>query len=133
MLSATRPDTPAATSTQDATVTSASATATGLASSTPDSPGASAAVTTQPQQPALPDTDDATDRSANSGADTTQPIAANGSADATTETVPAAAAEAGQPADGGGHAPDQDATQRMEPVGKPRSPKPPTREGKPGS
>jgi hypothetical protein len=139
MLSATRPDTPAAASTQDATVTSASATATGLASSTPSSPGASAsaAVTTQPQQAALPDTDDATDRSANGGADTTQPIAANGSTDATTETDPAAeaeaAAEADQPADGGGHAPDQDATQRMEPVGKPRSPKAPTQEGKPGS
>src|SRR4029453_6502799 len=127
MLSATRPDTPAATSTQDATVTSASATATGLASSTPDSPGASAAVTTQPQQPALPDTDDATDRSANGGADTTQPTgahapapraprdpparwgtggadtpqptAASGPADAPPETAPAAAAEAGQPAD----------------------------------
>jgi hypothetical protein len=133
MLSATRPDTPAAASTQDATVTSAPA-ATGLAS-TPGSPGASisAAVTTRPEQPALPDTDDTTDRSANGGPDTTQPMAANGSADATTETVPAATAEADRPADGGDHAPDQDATQRMEPVGKPRPPEAPTREGKPGS
>jgi hypothetical protein len=130
MLSPTRPDTPAA-SIQDATVTSAPA-ATGLAS-TPGGPDASAAVTTQPQQPALPDTDDASDLSANGGPDTTQPIGANGSADATTETVPAATAEPGQLADGGVQAPDQDVTQRMEPVGKPSSPKAPTREGKPGS
>jgi hypothetical protein len=118
-LSATRPDAPAATSTQDATVVSASPTATDVDSA-------------QPQQPAFPDTDDAADRSANGGADTTQPTATNGSADVTTETVPATAAEAGQPADGG-PAPDQDATQRMEPVGKPRSPKAPTGESKPGS
>ena len=77
------------------------------------------ASTTEPQQPALPDAaEDASDRSANGNADATQPIPANGSADATTQTVPA----------GGSHPADQDATQRLEPVGKPRIPKGP---GKP--
>ena len=109
MLSATRPDTPAATA--------------------PDiSASSSAAVTTEPQQPVLPDADDATDRPANGGADATQPLAANQSADDTTQTVPAAAAGA----DGGGSsASEQDATQRLEPAAKPNSPKTPGGEGKP--
>jgi hypothetical protein len=90
-------------------------------------------VTTQPQQPVPPDPGGATDESASGGADATQPLAANGSSDATTQAVPATAAEANQPVDGGGQAPDQDATQRLEPVGKPRSPKAPTSEGKPST
>jgi hypothetical protein len=95
-------------------------------------PGTSAATTTEPQQPALPDaTEDATDRAGNGSADATQPIPANRSADATTETVPAAASGTGQPTAGGSHRADQDATQRLEPVGKPRPPKGPGTEGKP--
>ena len=110
ILSATRPDSP------DAAV-----------------PEASAAATPQPQQPALPDgTQEAAERPGNGGADaTTQPVQASGSADATTETVPAAGAD--QAADGGSRALDQDATQRLEPVGKPDSAKAPTRESKPES
>jgi hypothetical protein len=109
MLSATRPDTPAATA--------------------PDiSASSSAAVTTEPQQPVLPDADDATDRPANGGADATQPLAATQSADDTTQTVPAAAAGA----DGGGSsASEPDVTQRLEPAAKPNSPKTPGGEGKP--
>jgi hypothetical protein len=118
MLSATRPDTPAATAPEIST--SSSAMAAGASTS--------AAVTTQPQQPVLPDADDATDRSANGGADATQPLTANRSADDTTQTVPAAAAGA----DGGGSsASEQDATQRLEPAAKPHSPKTPGGEGKP--
>jgi hypothetical protein len=94
-------------------------------------PDTSTASTTEPQQPALPDAaEDASDRSADGSADT-QPIPANGSADATTQTVPAAASGTGQPTAGGSHPADQDATQRLEPVGKPRTPKGPGREGKP--
>ena len=94
-------------------------------------PGTPAAITTEPQQPALPDAaEDTSDRSAN-GSEDTQPIPANGSADATTQTVPAAASGTGQPTAGGSHPADQDATQRLEPVGKPRTPKGPGREGKP--
>jgi len=95
-------------------------------------PGTQAAITTEPQQPALPDAaEDAGDRSAKGSADATQPIPANGSADATTQTVPAAASGTGRPTAGGSHPADQDATQRLEPVGKPRTPKDPGREGKP--
>ena len=121
MLSATRPDMPDPAAASVAT--------------DPAAPGASgpATVSTQPQQPALPDaTEETAERSGNGGADApTQPVQVNGSADATTESVPAAAA-AGQTAEGGSHALDQDATQRLEPVGKPRSAKAPGREGKPG-
>ena len=121
MLSATRPDMPDPAAASVAT--------------DPAAPGASgpATVSTQPQQPALPDaTEETAERSGNGGADApTQPVQVNGSVDATTESVPAAAA-AGQTADGGSHALDQDATQRLEPVGKPRSAKAPGREGKPG-
>jgi hypothetical protein len=154
MLSATRPDTPStsaastgitpgasssATDTTPGTSGSPTATALGATASPPsatpastatasDAPGL-AADTTQPQQPALTDAD-AADRSADGGTDATQPIVANGSADATTQTVPAAMAGPDRPA-AGGLAPDQDATQRLEPVGKPRNPKAPGKEGKP--
>src|SRR5829696_2607468 len=126
VLSTTRPDAQDPAAAPIATAPSAS-------TATPGAPG-SAAVTTQPQQPALPDaTEEAAERSGNGSADaTTQPVQANGSADATTETVPAAAG-ADQAADGGSRALDQDATQRLEPVGKPRSSKAPDSEGKPGS
>ena len=120
---------------------SAAASTPGAATSSPPATPASAAaapaasglaaVTTEPQQPALPDAGDTANRSVNGGVDATQPIAATGTADATTEAVPAAAADAGQPTDGGEHASDQDATQRLEPVGKPRTAKAPGREGKP--
>jgi len=97
----------------------------------PDASGSDAA-TTQPQQAALPDAaDDAADRPVDGGADATQPVLANGSADATTQTVPAAGTD--QPTEGGSGAPDQDATQRLEPIGRPRSTKTPGREGKPRS
>jgi hypothetical protein len=155
MLSATRPDTPStsaastgitpgasssATDTTPGTSGSPTATALGATASPPsatpastatasDAPGL-AADTTQPQQPALTDADADADRSANGGTDATQPIVANGSADATTQTVPAAMAGPDRPA-AGGLAPDQDATQRLEPVGKPRNPKAPGKEGKP--
>jgi len=111
-----------------------------LSATRPDSPdaagpeaSASASATTQPQQPALPDgTEEAAGRPGDGGADaTTQPVQASGSADATTETVPAAGAD--QAADGGSRALDQDATQRLEPVGKPGSAKAPTGESKPQS
>jgi hypothetical protein len=113
MLSATRPDS------QDPAAPEASGSAT---------------VTTQPQQPALPDaTEEAAERSGNGSTDAiTQPVQADGPHDATTETVPAAAG-ADQTADAGSRALDQDATQRLEPVGKPRSSKAPGREGKPHS
>jgi len=95
-------------------------------------PGTPAAATTEPQQPALSDAvEDTTDRSANGSVDATQPIPAKGSADATTQTVPAAEGATGQPAGGGSHAIGQEATQRLEPVGKPRSSKAPGREGRP--
>jgi hypothetical protein len=137
ILSATRPDTPAP-------ATSATATAADTSTAAPEASG-SATLTTQPQQPALPDAaEDTAERSGNDSADATepapangsadtatQPIPANGSTDATTETVPAAAAGADQPPDSGGGALDQDATQRLEPVGKPHIPKAPGREGKP--
>jgi hypothetical protein len=146
MLSATRPDIPAASAPSPASASSSttaplpttpagaagSATATAPASASGAAVGGSAAATTQPQQPALPESaEEGTDRSANGSADATQPDLASGSTDATTETVPAASAGTGQPADGGIPAPDDDATQRLEPVGKPRSSKPSGREGKP--
>jgi hypothetical protein len=100
-----------------------------LSATRPDTP---AAATTEPQQPVLSDAvEDASDRAASGSADATQPVPANGSADATTQAVPAAPPGTGQPADAGSGAADQDATQRLEPVGKPRSPKAPGREGKP--
>jgi hypothetical protein len=153
MLSATRPDTPSAsapapgitpgasssaTDTDSGTSGSPTETAPGAVASFPSAtpastataPGASGlADTTQPQQPALTDAD-AADRSADGGTDTTQPTVANGSTDATTQTIPAAMAGPDQPA-AGGLAPEQDATQRLEPVGKPRNHKAPGKESKP--
>jgi hypothetical protein len=133
MLSATRPEMPAGSASSATTPPGAATAATAMtpAPALGEAPGGSAAATTEPQQPALSDAaEDATERSANGSADTTQPVLASASTEATTETVPAAAAGTGQPA-GGGPAPDQDATQRLEPVGKPRSSKAPGREGKP--
>jgi hypothetical protein len=131
MLSATRPDTPDPVAASITTEPAASIT---TAPGAPAASGASgsATFTTQPQQPALPDaTEEAAERSENGSADaTTETVPANGSTDATTETVPAAAG-ADQTAGGGGPALDQDATQRLEPVGKPRASKPPTGESKP--
>jgi hypothetical protein len=126
MLSATRPDTPAA--------APAPAPSAGASRQAPSAD--------RSQQPALPDADDpGADRSENGGAETTQPVPAaqTGPADGaaeTTETLetvePAAAAGDGEApgptADGEAGSSDQDATQRLEPVGnKPGAAK----EGKP--
>ena len=111
MLSATRPD---------------------LADQTVPESADPATVTNEAQQPALPDTtEEVAEQPGNGSADVaTQPVQVNGSADATTEAAPAAT-DAGPTADGGSHELDPDATQRLEPVGKPRSPKPPGGEGRP--
>jgi hypothetical protein len=132
MLSATRPDTPDLAAASTSTVPEVSTAGQGSVGAPEGSDLDSATATARPQQPAFPDaTEETAERSGNGSADTTtETLQANGPADATTETVPAAAG-AGQAGDGGGPALDQDATQRLEPVGKPRSSKPPTREGKP--
>jgi hypothetical protein len=124
MLSATRPDTPTA---ESAPVTSDEAS------------GDDAAATDRPQQPDLPDAVDAgTGRSANGSAEATQPVAAAqpAPADSTAEiTDPAGSGELpGQAADDLAGSPDQDATQRLEPVGnKPGAAKPAAKEDKPGA
>src|SRR5262245_26420048 len=123
MLSATRPDTPPASL---------------------EEPGR--AVTDEP--PALTDTDDGSEGSSSADSDappaldtgsaaTTQTIPAVDAGDAT-QPVPTAASEpSGGPANGEGGAREQDATQRLAPVGnggngdnKDRSPKPAAKEGK---
>ena len=80
------------------------------------------------------------DASAPGDAEATQPVPAGGAAESTQANLPGDAAETTRPGpaaapadpdDGQGPADDQDATQRLEPVGKPPSPKAPTREGKP--
>ena len=123
MLLATRPDTPTA---ESAPVTA-------------DEASGDAAAIDRPQQPALPDADDAgTGRSGSGGAEATQPAGAAqpAPADSTAEiTDPAGSGELpGQAADDLAGSPDQDATQRLEPVGdKPGAAKPAAKEGKPGA
>jgi cell division septum initiation protein DivIVA len=113
MLAATRPETP----------TDESAPATSEEAS-----GGSAS-TDHPQPPSLPDTDDGgAGRSANGSVEATQPVE-------TTQPAPAdSTAEITDPA-GSGEPPgsaDQDATQRLEPVGdKPGAAKAAAKEGKP--
>jgi hypothetical protein len=107
MLAATRPDTPTAES----------------APATSEEASGDPAATDHPEQPSLPDTDDGgAARSANGSAEATQPVEV-------TQPAPAdSTAELTDPA-GSGEAPgfaDQDATQRLEPVGNK-----PAKEGKP--
>jgi hypothetical protein len=98
----------------------------------------------QPERPGLSDAvDDSTDGSAASDGEATQPVLTSTTAEtspaddpaATTQpTQPAAAKAAPGSANGEGGSADQDATQRLEPVGnsgtKSRSSKPPAKEGK---
>jgi hypothetical protein len=117
MLLATRPDTPTA---ESAPVTA-------------DEASGDAAAIDRPQQPALPDADDAgTGRSGSGGAEAAQPAPADSTAEI---TDPAGSGELpGQAADDLAGSPDQDATQRLEPVGdKPGAAKPAAKEGKPGA
>jgi hypothetical protein len=121
ILSATRPDTPG----------------TSTASTAPTRDAAAPAVA-GPQQPALSDAvADGTDRSESGSADatqpvqatgSTQPVPATGSGEATTQPVPTAGPD--QPGGGNSPATDQDATQRLEPVGRSRS-KPAAKESRP--
>jgi hypothetical protein len=116
MLAATRPDTP-------------------TAESPPAASEASGGPGDRTQQPALPDTDTDTDdadagRSANGSAEATQPDPADSTAEI---TDPAGSGEpSGSADDGQAGSSDQDATQRLEPVGnQPGAAKAAGKEGKP--
>jgi hypothetical protein len=119
-----------------------------LSATRPDTPDPSPAeADDQPEQPALSDAvDDSTGGSAASDggatqpaltattAETTQPSPADDPAATTQPSPPAAAKSAPGSANGEGGSTDQDATQRLEPVGnsgtKSRSSKPAAKEGK---
>jgi hypothetical protein len=119
-----------------------------LSAARPDTPDPTPAeADDQPEQPALSDAvDESADGSEVSDGEATQPVLTSTTAEttqpsptddpaATTQPTPPAAAKAApDSANGEGGSTDQDATQRLEPVGnsgtKSRSSKPPAKEGK---
>jgi cell division septum initiation protein DivIVA len=108
----------------------------------PGAPDPSRQADERPEQPALSDAvDDGADGSADEDAEATQPVLTSTSAETTQPTPADDPAATTQPtqgaagsANGEGGPGDQDATQRLEPIGnggaKSRSSKPPAREGK---
>jgi cell division septum initiation protein DivIVA len=120
MLSATRPDTPDPTPAEADDQPEQPA----LSDAVDESADGSTASDGEATQPVLTSTD----------AETTQPSPADDPAATTQPTPPAAAGAAPGSANGEGGSSDQDATQRLEPVGnsgtKSRSSKPPAKEGK---